>query len=93
MIASLKQIINELKTEIHDKTNYIDRLKQDKQTLLEEAESSEDPREDQLVQENNDIKQKLAQLTQQSLKQNTNASKNLASPSTQTSTKKNPLSR
>lgn len=80
IVASLTQIVKELKTEICDKTNYIDRLKQEKQTLLEEAESSED----QLVRENSTLKQKLAQFTRKSLEQVTNTPGNLASSSTQT---------
>ncbi|CAG9761302.1 unnamed protein product [Ceutorhynchus assimilis] len=73
-------MINELKTEVFDKTNYIDRLKREKQTLLDEAEYSED----RLVRENSALKQRLSQLARNSLEQVTNAPRKLASSSTQT---------
>ncbi|CAG9770083.1 unnamed protein product [Ceutorhynchus assimilis] len=73
-------MINDLKTEVFDKTNYIDRLKREKQTLLDEAEYSED----RLVRENSALKQRLSQLARNSLEQVTNAPRKLASSSIQT---------
>lgn len=56
--ASLVQIIKNLKTDLIDSSNYIERLRSEKQTLLDEAESLER----QLVDENTELKNRIAVL-------------------------------
>lgn len=58
MIDSLKQIIDDLKSELEQKTRYIERLKGEMSSFVEEATSSEE----QLVNENEELKKAVARL-------------------------------
>lgn len=81
LVASLRQVIDDLGNDLRDRERFICKLKREKDLFLNEAESLEK----QLVDENSELKKTVTELSKRIFdQQSRNTSKELISASTQT---------